>query len=212
VKIFVSYSRRDAGDFARQIHESLMDEHQVFTDVNNIRLGDIWSNTIEKNISTCDIFIILVTHAALSSTEIEKEVLQAQKENKKIIPCIYRELKKNEIKWGLERIQGVEFDNRYELPRSLYSKIGIDNYISSNKIADDNKVTTSTTQVIVSNPKPKTFYGEKRIFVGRQTYVNKIKEYFTDSNDPIAVIGLGVLEKVRLYSKQFVNLKKYLIQ
>ncbi len=36
-----------------------MEEHNIFTDINNIQVGDIWSNTIENNISTCDIFVDL---------------------------------------------------------------------------------------------------------------------------------------------------------
>ena len=133
MKIFLSYSRSDAGDFAKQIHESLMDEHQVFTDINNIQLGDIWSNTIETNISTCDIFIVIVTHAALKSSEVEKEVLQARKENKKIIPCLYRGIRKDQIKWGLEKIQGIEFDDKYELARNIYFKISGHNFVSKDQ-------------------------------------------------------------------------------
>jgi hypothetical protein len=145
VKIFISYSRKDAGDFARQIHESLMDEHQVFTDINNIQLGDIWSNTIEKNISTCDIFVVIVTGAALRSTEVEKEVLLAQRENKKIIPCIYRGIRKDKIKWGLEKIQGVEFTNEYQLARDLYSKIDIETDISRDRGTESIIGSTSKT-------------------------------------------------------------------
>jgi NADH/NAD ratio-sensing transcriptional regulator Rex len=80
VEIFVSYSRRNS-DFAQQIYEYFKDsDHDVFTGVNNIQLGDIWSDTIENNISNCDIFVIIVTHASLRSQEVEKELLQAQRE------------------------------------------------------------------------------------------------------------------------------------
>jgi tetratricopeptide (TPR) repeat protein len=140
VKIFVSYSRKDAGDFANQIYESLMDEHQVFTDVNNIKPGDVWSKTIEKNISTCDRFVVIVTFAALRSSEVEKEVLQARKDNKKIIPCIYRDRRRDKIKWGLEKIQGIEFSDKYELARHLYSMIYIE---TTDKITDTNNDTTN---------------------------------------------------------------------
>ena len=105
MKIFVSYSRRDASDFAKQISETLMDEHNVFTDINNIQVGDIWSNTIENNITSCDIFVVIVTFAALKSSEVEKEVLKAQKKNKKIIPCFYGRVKRNELKWGLGKLK-----------------------------------------------------------------------------------------------------------
>jgi len=123
VKIFVSYSRRDAGDFARQIYQDLKDDHDVFTDVNNIQAGDAWSTVIENNISACDLFVTIITHAALRSPNVGNEVSQAQRENKTIIPCIHRDVAYDEIKWNLDKIQGVEFEDKYELVRNLYSKI-----------------------------------------------------------------------------------------
>ena len=131
MKIFVSYSRRDAGDFADQIHRHLSSfKYDIFTDVNSIKVGEIWSNTIEENISNCDIFAVIVTHGALLSPHVEREVLQAQREKKKIIPCFLRGLNPNRIKWGLEKIQGVEFNDKFELARNLYSKIDIESNIS----------------------------------------------------------------------------------
>ena len=75
MKIFVSYSRRDAGDFADQIQRHLsIFNYDIFTDVNKIRLGEIWSNTITTNISSCDIFVVIVTYGALHSPHVEREV------------------------------------------------------------------------------------------------------------------------------------------
>jgi len=123
VKIFISYSRRDA-DYAQQIDEYFQGSgHNVFTDVKDIQIGVVWTSAIETNISNCDVFVVIITHAALRSTEIEKEVLQAQRENKKIIPCIHRDVNYEEIKWNLKSIQGIEFQDKYELSRVLYSKI-----------------------------------------------------------------------------------------
>jgi tetratricopeptide (TPR) repeat protein len=127
VKIFVSYSRRDAGDFANQIQKHLsIFKYDIFTDVDSIRAGEIWSNAIEENISDCDIFVVVVTHGALKSPHVENEVLQAQREKKKIIPCFFENINPNKIKWGLDKIQGVEFTNEYQLARDLYSKINIE--------------------------------------------------------------------------------------
>ena len=124
MKVFVSYSRSTARDIADAVEEALTgDGHDIFTDVNDIRVGSFWSSTIEKNITDCDIFIIVITHAALRSPHVEKEILQAQRENKIIIPCIYEHVASNEIKWNLGSIQGIEFDDKYELARSLSVKI-----------------------------------------------------------------------------------------
>ncbi len=123
MKIFVSYSRRDARDFAEQISETLEDEHDVFTDIDDIEAGDIWTNIIEDNISTSDIFIVILTFASLRSSEVEKEVLQAQKKSKKIIPCVDRGIEINQLKWDLGKFQGIEFSSKYELAREVYRKI-----------------------------------------------------------------------------------------
>ena len=124
MKIFVSYSRRDAGDFAEQIRRHFSGfRYDVFTDVDSIDVGDVWSNTISENISNCDIFVIIITHASIISSEVEKEVLQAPRENKIIIPCVHSTISYDEIKWGLEKIQGIEFNNQYDLARNLYSRI-----------------------------------------------------------------------------------------
>ena len=80
MKIFVSYSRRDARDFAEQISETLEDEHDVFTDIDDIEAGDIWTNVIEDNISRCDVFLVILTFASLRSSEVEKEGTTSTKE------------------------------------------------------------------------------------------------------------------------------------
>jgi tetratricopeptide (TPR) repeat protein len=126
LKIFVSYSRADAGNFAEKIHIEFGNggHHQVFTDVNSIRAGETWSNAIESNISKCDLFVVLVTPASLKSEHVEKEVSQAQQANKLLIPCFHKFVNKNNrLKWGLDRIQGIDFEDKYDLILNLSSKI-----------------------------------------------------------------------------------------
>ena len=123
MKIFLSYSRRDA-DFAQHIYEYFEGSgHSVLTDINNIQVGDVWTDIIEDNISECDVFAVLITFASIRSQEVEKEVLQAQRKNKIIIPCIHIEIKKDDLKWNLSKIQGIEFDDKFELARRLYRRI-----------------------------------------------------------------------------------------
>jgi tetratricopeptide (TPR) repeat protein len=52
--------------------------------------------------------------------------------------------------------------------------------------------------IIAPHPKPKTFHGEKPIFVGRQNYLEQIKEYFRTSNDPITIFGMEGMGKSSL--------------
>jgi tetratricopeptide (TPR) repeat protein len=124
VKLFISYSREDAGNFAKHIHRFMRNKgHDVFIDVNDIRIGKPWADSIEKNISECDIFVVILTPDSLTSSYVEKEVLQAQKENKIIFPCLHEYVNYNEIKWDLNKIQGIEFSNEYQLVLNLYQRI-----------------------------------------------------------------------------------------
>ena len=124
LKIFVSYSRRDAGDFATYLHKYLIEHgYDVFSDINNIRIGEPWAGSIEKNISDCDIFVVILTPASLRSPEVEKEVLEAKRKNKRIIPCIYESIEPKEIRWDLDQYQGIEFKDKFDLMRSITSKL-----------------------------------------------------------------------------------------
>jgi predicted nucleotide-binding protein len=97
--------------------------HTAYIDVNNITIGDPWARSIEKNISECDIFVVILTPDSITSSHVENEVLQAQKQNKIIVPCIHEYVNYNEIKWELDKIQGIEFSNEYQLVLNLYPKI-----------------------------------------------------------------------------------------
>ena len=58
-----------------RLHKHLTSfKYDIFTDVDSIRAEYIWSNTIEQNISTGDIFVLIVTGVALRSPEVEKDI------------------------------------------------------------------------------------------------------------------------------------------
>ena len=125
MKIFVSYSRKDGSNYANHLYSYLKDfGHDVFTDVENIQAGNVWTKIIEENIPTCDIFVIIVTPSSLMSPEVEKEVNLAKEKNKQIIPCVFKKiLTIEEIGWGLNTIQGIEFIDKQELGLELYNVI-----------------------------------------------------------------------------------------
>ena len=49
----------------------------------------------------------------------EREVLEARKQNKIIIPCRYRGISWTDLKWDLNKLQGFEFDNKNSLIKQL---------------------------------------------------------------------------------------------
>ena len=94
--------------------------HDVFIDLNKIKSGVcLWHTETKNFVSNCDIFVVIITPAALRSGNVEKEVRQAQSENKIIIPCLLRNVKRTEIKWNLDEIQGVEFNDKDHLVTAL---------------------------------------------------------------------------------------------
>ena len=125
MQIFISYSRVDAVNFAEKTYEDLSKEgHDVFIDTEKIPGGELWWKNIQKHIFMCDLFVVIVTPAALRSEWIEKEVLQAQRENKRIIPCFHKFVINEEISWNLRDYQGVDrFEDKFELALFLYKII-----------------------------------------------------------------------------------------
>jgi hypothetical protein len=112
VKIFISYSRLDASETAKAIHNYLTEiGHKVFLDTSNIHGGDEWWKKIQQNISDCDIFIIIVTQLALLRKEVEKEVELAKSLKKTIIPCIAKKyVRDKDLKWELDIYQSIKFE------------------------------------------------------------------------------------------------------
>jgi hypothetical protein len=123
-KIFVSYSSRDADEFANHTKRYLSTfNYDVFTGVDRITLGENWNHDIEHNISNCDIFVVIVTYGALSSQNVEDEVLRAKNLKKLIIPCFYSKIKDSDIKWDLDKNRGIRFSDKSELAQILYRKL-----------------------------------------------------------------------------------------
>ncbi len=152
MKIFVSYSRTDAGTFAEKIHRDLTKKgHDVFIDKESIKTGTKWSESIKENISICDIFVVIVTPNASESKFIEREFLQAHNENKTIIPCYYKSIDRYSI-GNLDDYQGIEFKDEYGLALNLYDKI--EEYDQHQK----NDTSKTTAPYINSNTKVKKSY------------------------------------------------------
>jgi DNA-binding beta-propeller fold protein YncE len=122
VKVFISYSRIEASETAKILHNYLSEygHHEVFIDTSNIRGGDEWRNTIQNAISNCDIFVIIVTRSALERQYIKEEVELAKKLKKTIIPCISKRYIRNVVlPLDLNKYQGIEYENLDQLIQGI---------------------------------------------------------------------------------------------
>lgn len=111
-KIFFSYSRADASDFALRLAVDLKKEGlNIWIDQQDIRAGSEWDLEIEKALETCDCLLFIESENSVTSTNVLDEVYYALDEHKKVIPIIYHDSK---TPFRIKRLQHIDFTKNYE--------------------------------------------------------------------------------------------------
>ena len=134
--IFISYKRGEGDDAAREIENYLTRKknYSVFRDVDKIEGGEDWSQKITRSIRKSDIFILVLTPLALSSGEVEKEILEAQKWNKRILPCKLDIVNIEELKkWDLGKLNIIEYSEKNISALLLSIDNSIDTFLSEKR-------------------------------------------------------------------------------
>jgi signal peptidase I len=128
LKLFISYSHSDGPDVATKMREYFKKlRHTVFVSNLDIRVGDNWKKSINSAISTCNIFVVIITRGALNSNYVGYEIKRAVSLRKRIIPCRYVGIPRKDMKkWQLDRQQGIDFDDSPDLLRKLEAKLSED--------------------------------------------------------------------------------------
>jgi TIR domain/NB-ARC domain/APAF-1 helical domain len=104
-RTFISYSRRDGGDFARKLRARLESENlSVWQDIVALEGGRDWWSQIEDAIRSQALqhLVLVVTPAALASPQVRREIRLARQEGKTVCP-----------------IRGPGLDDLAKLPRWL---------------------------------------------------------------------------------------------
>ena len=71
---------------------------------------------IKNEISTCDIFVLIVTRSSLRREEVKSEVVLAKNLKKRIIPCIAKKyVRFQDLEWDLKKYQGIMFESKDDL-------------------------------------------------------------------------------------------------
>ena len=135
LNIFISYKRGEGDDAAREIENYLTRKknYSVFRDVDKIEGGEDWSQKIVKSIKKSDIFILVLTPLSLSSGEVEKEVREAQRWNRRILPCKHENVNIKELKWDLGKLNIIEYSDKNISALLLSIDDSIDAYISEKR-------------------------------------------------------------------------------
>lgn len=110
-KIFFSYSRHDASDFALKLATDLKKEgFKIWIDQQDIRAGSEWDIEIEKALETCDCLLFVESPKSVASTNVLNEVYYALEQNKRVIPVIINDSK---TPFRLQRLQFIDFSSDY---------------------------------------------------------------------------------------------------
>lgn len=126
--IFISYSQEDFSGGSRHIKNYIsrhIQDSDVFLDQSKTK-GTKWRNEIEEALASSDIFIVVLTHGALESKEVAKEIDLARRDKERfVIPCKDNllEIDWDDIPWNLSEYDGITFDDIEELGRKLVTEI-----------------------------------------------------------------------------------------
>ncbi len=86
--IFISYSKQDI-EFTRYLKTLLEAEgYAVWVDEARLTPSARWWKSIEQNIVTCSVFVVVMSPNAYESDWVEREILLAEKEKRPIIPLL----------------------------------------------------------------------------------------------------------------------------
>lgn len=195
-KIFFSYSRTDAADFALRLAVNLKKEgFDVWIDQQDIRAGFEWDLEIEKALETCNCLLFIESESSVKSNNVLDEVYYALEQNKIVIPII---IKDSKTSFRLQRLQYVDFTIGYEK--------GFANLVK--ELNRDGK--TELLQPVIADKPSKNFFRKPVFFVLLTAMVIAIaagyKFYF--NNDKKIIMPV---EKIILPATDSVADKKQII-
>jgi len=127
IKIFICYSQDDFRARGRKLYNYLskhIPDSDVYIDQLKTK-GDNWREINDQNLINSHIVIVILTPAALKSSEVEREVKISKDSDKIIIPCNddNTDLSWEEIPWELGTKEGIEFEDDEILKTRLYKEI-----------------------------------------------------------------------------------------
>ncbi len=107
--IFISYAREDRA-FVRRLHERLGElDRGAWVDWEDIPPTAEWMNEIYSAIEAADTFVIIISPDSLNSEVCRKEIAHAEKNNKRLIPLVCRDIDDMDVPDVLAKINWVFF-------------------------------------------------------------------------------------------------------
>ena len=108
-RTFISYSRVNKEFAVRLAKELRSDGYQIWLDQLDIPTGSRWDDEVEKALAGCEIFLLILTPAAIASENVKDEIGYAIDNHKHILPLL---LENCNIPFRLRRFQYVDFTTK----------------------------------------------------------------------------------------------------
>ena len=117
--VFISYSRRD-GRFVRRLAESIEGQgKQVWVDTEGIEDAEVFPLAIQRAIQGSDVFLFVITPAAVESAYCENEVEYASELKKRIVPVLREPVPDSELPAEIRDRNWIPFTERDVFELSL---------------------------------------------------------------------------------------------
>ncbi len=111
LKVFISYSRRDAAEFADELSGVLdLAGFAPFLDRQDIAAGEDWEARLTGLIAEADTVVFVVSPEAIKSVRCMWEVEATMALPKRLLPVVYKTVAKADIPQMLRRLQFIHFD------------------------------------------------------------------------------------------------------
>jgi uncharacterized SAM-dependent methyltransferase len=121
--VFISYSRDDGGDFARQLKKRLEEKrYDVFLDTSSLSVGAKWKPRIESAIDNSGIFVLIITPRTMESNEVKDEYSLATSKKKLLMLFKHDSVNIDSLDWGLKDRNLLEFSTPESLIRKFDEK------------------------------------------------------------------------------------------
>src|ERR1044071_5993365 len=120
LKVFISYSRRDAAQFADELVAGLeLAGFAPFLDRHDIAAGEDWEARLGGLIEQSDTVVFVVSPESVKSERCVWEVERTLANSKRLLPVVYKPVADADIPQALSRLQFVRFDTDRALTRSI---------------------------------------------------------------------------------------------
>src|SRR5207248_7963232 len=120
LKVFISYSRRDASEFADELVAGLeLAGFAPFLDLHDISAGEDWEVRLGGLIAQSDTVLFVVTPESVKSQRCVWEVERTLGLSKRLLPVIHKPVAGSDIPSQLSRLQFIRFDTGRGITRPL---------------------------------------------------------------------------------------------